>query len=158
MHKKCLGTEKKKKKKKKFSNNAKPATFQKYSFSFLFNFHDATCPSPSKLLPPGPSSSTGPKSLSSSNSPSEFKSHPHNILLLFSLRISGIRTSRSPGLCEHNHKQFKSPNPDGQQSTLSDIGISRLGSSRFTRTQFTYNAKPRTPNLRCHLSASHGEA
>jgi len=42
MHKKCLET-------KTSSNNAKPTTFQKDSFSFLFNFHKISCSNPTEF-------------------------------------------------------------------------------------------------------------
>ena len=42
MHKKCLET-------KTSSNNAKPTTFQKDYFSFLFNFHKISCSNPTEF-------------------------------------------------------------------------------------------------------------
>jgi hypothetical protein len=76
-----------------------------------------TCPSPSKPLPPGPSSLTGPKSLSSSNSRQESRvTHSNSFSGSPFFRISGSRNSGVRGSCEHN--SYAKPNPDPRWSTV----------------------------------------
>ena len=78
---------------------------------------DATCPSLSKPHPPGSSSATGPKSLSSSNSRQETRvTHSNSFSCSPFFRISGSRNSGVRSSREHN--SYAKPNPDPRWSTV----------------------------------------
>jgi hypothetical protein len=114
-----------------------------------------TQPAPlSKPHPPGSSSSTGPKSLSSSNSRQESRvthSNSFSGSSFFGYREIGTREFAFHANTIFMHHQ--TPNPDGQRANpLSFIGDFPIGKSEVVVSCVSCHTKPRTPKLRLHAT------